>query len=95
MAEEKCPHCGATVGPYDQKCAACGKGLSGRALLGTSPVSAASETIARVSVVDINMPFGSMVSFMVKWAIAAIPAIIILAVLFSVVTGILAGVMRR
>jgi hypothetical protein len=30
--------------------------------------------------VDIRVPFWSMVIFMIKWAIAAIPAIIILAV---------------
>ena len=33
---------------------------------------------ARVIVTDIHMPFGSMVGFMVKWAIASIPAFIIL-----------------
>ena len=33
---------------------------------------------ARVAVVDVTMPFGSMVLFMVKWAIAAIPAVLIL-----------------
>jgi hypothetical protein len=44
-----------------------------------------------VRIVDVNMPFGSMVGFMVKWAIAAIPAIIILAVLGFVLTAMLAG----
>jgi hypothetical protein len=34
-----------------------------------------------VVVVDIKMPFTSMVGFMVKWAIASIPALIILFVL--------------
>src|ERR1700722_19523530 len=34
-----------------------------------------------VKVADIRMPFGSMVVFMVKWAIASIPAFIILVVL--------------
>jgi ABC-type multidrug transport system permease subunit len=38
----------------------------------------------QVTVIDIKMPFLSMVVFMVKWAIAAIPALIILAVLSSV-----------
>ena len=37
----------------------------------------------RVIVTDVRMPFLSMVVFMVKWAIAAIPAIIILAVLWA------------
>jgi len=31
-----------------------------------------------VAVTDIRMPFWSMVVFMVKWAIAAIPALVIL-----------------
>jgi len=35
----------------------------------------------RVIVTDINMPFGSMVSFMVKWSIASIPAILFLLLL--------------
>ena len=34
----------------------------------------------------------SMVTFMVKWAIAAIPAIIILAVLGAVLMGVLGGI---
>ena len=42
-----------------------------------------SNNDTRVTVVDIRMPFLSMVVFMVKWAIASIPAIIILAVLAS------------
>lgn len=37
------------------------------------------SNINLVHVVDVKMPFGSMVTFMVKWAIAAIPAIFILA----------------
>lgn len=34
-----------------------------------------------VSVKDIDMPFGSMVVFMIKWAIASIPATVILALI--------------
>lgn len=46
-----------------------------------------------VVVTDINMPFGSMVVFMVKWALASIPAVIILAVVFLILSGILGGVL--
>ena len=46
---------------------------------------------APVRIVDIKMPFGSMVVFMVKWAIAAIPALIILAVVGVLAAGILSG----
>lgn len=45
-----------------------------------------------VRIVDVDMPFGSMVRFMVKWAIAAIPALIILMVIGAVVAALLAGV---
>ena len=34
-----------------------------------------------VRIVDISIPFWSMVSFMVKWAVATIPALGILAVI--------------
>lgn len=47
-----------------------------------------------ITVVDIKMPFGSMVVFMVKWAIASIPAFLILLMLFSAVMmffGIVGG----
>ena len=48
-----------------------------------------------VNIVDIKMPFWSMVVFMVKAAIASIPAFIILAISvalgFSVLSGIFAG----
>lgn len=44
-----------------------------------------------VTVVDIKMPFWSMVVFMVKCTIAAIPAMIILAVIGFVIAGLLSG----
>lgn len=52
----------------------------------------------RVSIVDIRMPFWSMVVFMVKAAIASIPAVIILSALgaaaFAVLGWIFGGVTR-
>jgi len=51
-----------------------------------------------VSVVDIRMPFKSMVTFMVKWAIASIPAFIILVLIatasLSFIGGIASGFMK-
>jgi hypothetical protein len=44
-----------------------------------------------VTIVDIKMPFWSMVVFMVKAAIASIPAFIILSIIFAVVFGLLSG----
>ncbi|HSN41551.1 MAG TPA: hypothetical protein VLT92_15300 [Burkholderiales bacterium] len=42
-----------------------------------------------VTVTDIKIPFWSMVILMVKWALAAIPAIIILIVISAVLSGTL------
>ena len=44
-----------------------------------------------VLVTDFQMPFASMVGFMVKWTIASIPAILILLAIFAIVGGVLGG----
>lgn len=51
-----------------------------------------SKEISQVIVTDIKMSFGSMVVFMVKWAIATIPAVIILTLAGSVTFGILRAI---
>lgn len=54
------------------------------------------NAVTRVAVVDVDMPFGSMVTFMVKWALAAIPAMIILFAVGVALAAVLAflGVVR-
>lgn len=67
------------------------------------PVPAQPTPPAEVAVVDFSMPFASMVVFMVKWALAAIPAFLILGVviavfwtaLFTFVAGIFASLMHH
>ena len=49
------------------------------------------ENYQQVVVTNIKMPFLSMVVFMIKWAIAAIPALIILSLLFSLFTMFFGG----
>lgn len=56
----------------------------------------------RVVVTDFDMPFGSLVNFMVKVALASIPASIVVAIIYGVTIfcilsslGILAGTGRR
>jgi len=49
------------------------------------------EKAKEVIIVDINMKFWSMVWFMVKWAVATIPAIFILLAIIAAFSGILAG----
>lgn len=46
-----------------------------------TPAQSSEHSVQRIVVSDIRMSFGSMVVFMVKWAIASIPAAIILAIL--------------
>jgi hypothetical protein len=45
----------------------------------------------RVTVTDFDMPFLSMVRFMIKWAIAAIPAIFIITLAAAIFWGLLLG----
>lgn len=47
------------------------------------PVAAPQAVVVK----DIDMPFGSMVAFMVKWTIASIPAFIILFILAVIVSA--------
>ncbi len=49
----------------------------------------------KVVVTDIKIPFGSMVILMVKWAIATIPALIILSVIGTLTFGIINALMGR
>ena len=45
-----------------------------------------------VIIVDVKMPFLSMVVFMVKAAIASIPAFIILAIIGGIFVGLMGGI---
>ena len=58
----------------------------------TPKVFSSSSELSEVVVTDIDIPFGSMVKFMVKWSLASIPAFIILVVIFSIIFAIFGGV---
>lgn len=47
----------------------------------------------QVVVTDVRMPFGSMVVFMVKWALAAIPALLILVVIGALFWSLIIGML--
>lgn len=85
----QCPKCSyeptmAETQRSPNDCVKCGVNYEGfkRARAGAgraaAPVVLAPQ---RVVVADIDMPLGSMVRFMVKWAIATIPAALILIIL--------------
>lgn len=50
------------------------------------------KSVQRIVVTDVHMPFWSMVVFMVKWAFAAIPALIILMVIGFLAAAVMGGV---
>ncbi len=61
------------------------------------PIKAATKNVVEpipAYIVDFDMPFGSIVGFMVKVALAAIPATLILLVFYLIIWLILGGVLR-
>lgn len=58
-------------------------------------VQDSAPTLQRVTVVDLDISFLNMVGLFIKAAIAIIPAAIIVAVLYYVALGVLAGVFSR
>jgi len=51
------------------------------------------EDAKKVIVIDLQMPFFSIVVLMVKWALASIPAIIILVTIFSLISGVMGSLL--
>ena len=52
------------------------------------------QTVQPVTVIDLDMKFWSMVTFMVKWSLASIPAFLILVVFGLGVAVFAAGFLR-
>ncbi len=46
-----------------------------------------------VVLTDVQMPFGAMVGLMVRWALASIPALLILGLVGAVIAAVLGGVL--
>lgn len=49
------------------------------------------ETVQKVSVSDVSMPFGSMVVFILKWTLASIPAMLIIFIIALIIAGLFGG----
>jgi len=45
----------------------------------------------RVSIADVEIPFWRMVAIIIKWTFAAIPAMIILSIIFAIIGAIIGG----
>ncbi len=50
---------------------------------------------AEVVITDVKIPMGSLVVLMVKFAIAAIPAVFIIAFVYMIFAGILVGLVHH
>ncbi len=83
----KCPSCKLENPPGAMRCD-CGYGFT----TGQAPIAPSPQSISRrpqqsapavqlVTVTDVKMPFWSMVVFMIKWAFAAIPALLIVSLI--------------
>lgn len=45
----------------------------------------------RVSIADVEIPFWRMVAIIIKWTFAAIPAVIIVSIIFGIIGAIVGG----
>ena len=61
-------------------------------MLSNEPPDNNSKKTPSVKIQDIDMPFGSMVSFMIKWALASIPAIMILSIIGILISIIMISI---
>lgn len=87
-----CPQCGKPNASENEKCWGCKAPRP--TSQGRHPVPSPAPAMV-VKVVDFNMPFGRMVGFMVKLALAAIPAAIILSIIWFTATVALTAWMAR
>lgn len=55
------------------------------------PVQPDPPRVQRVTLVDLDLPMETMVLFMVKWALATIPALVILTLVGMALLALLAG----
>jgi hypothetical protein len=62
-------------------------GTTGEACMSVQPPAAPH----RVSIADVEIPFWRMVAIIIKWTFAAIPAMIILSIIFGIIGAIVGG----
>jgi uncharacterized membrane protein YeaQ/YmgE (transglycosylase-associated protein family) len=47
----------------------------------------------RVLIADVEIPFWRMVAIIIKWTLAAIPAVIIVSIVFGVIGAVVGGIL--
>lgn len=89
---EHCPSCGGAVARTDRVCPHCQHGLGHAAAAYWDP-DLSRAPIARVTVVDVDIKFGTLLMLLLKLGIAAIPAFLILSILGGFVLAVMAVLM--
>jgi hypothetical protein len=46
----------------------------------------------RVAIADMDIPFWRMVAIIIKWSLAAIPAMIIISIIFGIIGAVFGGI---
>jgi uncharacterized membrane protein YvbJ len=82
-----CKNCGEVFNANDMKDGLCANCIDKPLKVETIKTEKNNEVI----ITNIKMPFWSMVVFIIKWTMASIPAIIIMALIFTVIIGLLGG----
>ena len=88
-----CPKCKITCPPDTVRCD-CGHIFKSNAVAYNNPhykKPVESTSPQEVTVKGIDMPFWNMVGFMVKWTLAAIPAMIIISVIYFIIAAVVGG----
>jgi hypothetical protein len=47
----------------------------------------------RVAIADVDIPFWRMVAIIIKWTFAAIPAVILISIVFAIIGAIVSGIL--
>jgi len=63
-------------------------GTTGEAIMSVQPPVAPH----RVAIADVDIPFWRMVAIIIKWSFASIPAMIIIAIIFSGIAVVFGGI---
>ncbi len=103
MPLTKCPDCEANVSDLARACPKCGRPIPPTVATAAQKFDADTGQVlagmptedAGVIVTDVRMRFGSMVVFMIKWALASIPAMIILVLIVASIQAFLWGLLMH